>query len=120
MKMPKILFFIEGMAPTPDEQAAALEIGIVAMRNRSAIYPDTNPELCDAVAGENIPEQYANKPVVKTLGQAINILKEKQKVENAAAAAALTSPTPFVGKKRTGTEETPLSPLAKTNWKANA
>lgn len=91
MKMPLILFFIEGTAPTVEESAAALEIGMVAMRNRSAIADSDRPERCDAVAGEVIPKQYEGKPMVKTLAQAVALVREKQKAENANAAASLAN-----------------------------
>lgn len=122
MKMPKILFFIASYSPTPAEQEAALEIGIVAMRNRSMIDTTTNMEACDAVAGENIPAQYAGKPVVKTLAHAITILRDKQKAENAKAAADLANaaPTPIVGKEGTAPEKEGKGKMAATGWKANA
>lgn len=98
MKMPKILFFIAGMAPTVEEAETALDIGAVAMRNRSVIMPTDNPEAADAVAGEVIPEPYKDYPVVKSLADAIKIVRDKAKAEanftaetlkaNAAAAGA--------------------------------
>lgn len=91
MKMPKILFFIAGMAPTAEETETALEIGAVAFRNRSLISDSDNPEKADAVAGEVIPAPYKDYPVVKSLAAAINIIREKQKAENAAAASVLAS-----------------------------
>jgi hypothetical protein len=83
MKMPKILFFIAGMAPTPEEAEAAIDIGAVAMRNRSAIMPTDNPEKADAVASADgvIPEPYKDYPVVKSLADAIKIVRDKAKAE---------------------------------------
>lgn len=133
MKLPKILFFIAGMAPTIEESEAALDIGMVAMRNRSLIGPHDNPEACDAVAGEVIPPPYARFPVVKTLAQAVAIVRDKQKAENAkqvaflaqgAPAAATSVGNPAAGKGTPSPDaglggKPPAKPAA-TGWKANA
>lgn len=128
MKMPKILFFIAGMTPTAAENEAALEIGAVAMRNRSLIQDTDNPEVCDAVAGEVIPKPYARFPVIKTLAQAITIIRDKQKAENAKQAAFLAEGAPGsaegVGTKGTTPgKDAPGAAKPGTNtpgWKANA
>jgi hypothetical protein len=53
---PKVLYFIAGMAPTPDQIADADNCGPgVAFRNATLIHPDAPIEDCDAVAGDAIP-----------------------------------------------------------------
>lgn len=91
MKMPKILFFIAGMAPTVEEAEAALDIGAVAMRNRSVTGATDNPEKADAVASADgiIPEPYKDYPVVKSLADAIKIVRDKAKAEASFTAETL-------------------------------
>jgi hypothetical protein len=58
---PKVLYFIAGMAPTPDQIADADNCGPgVAFRNATLIHPDAPIEDCDAVAGDAIPDNYAD------------------------------------------------------------
>lgn len=95
MKLPKILFFIAGMAPTTEESEAALEIGAVSMRNRAVIQPTDNPEKADGVASADgvIPEPYKDYPVVKSLADAIKIVRGKAKAEAAFNAETLKTNT---------------------------
>lgn len=68
MKAPKILFFVDGMAPTPDDMAAAAEItGQICFRNARVIPAEGALEECDGVAG-HIPAPYKKLP---TAAQAI-------------------------------------------------
>lgn len=61
----KVIFFIADLQPTDAEMAAAGEIGPgVVFRN--AMYVPENPspgsiEVCDFVAGDNIPKPYADR-----------------------------------------------------------
>lgn len=57
---PKVLFFIGGTTPTPEqiEEADAYGPG-VAFRNAALVHPDGPIEEADAVAGPNIPDNYA-------------------------------------------------------------
>ncbi|URA06797.1 hypothetical protein QAY89_gp32 [Xanthomonas phage Langgrundblatt1] len=62
MKAPKILFFVDGMAPTPDDMAAAAEItGQICFRNARVIPAEGALEECDGVAG-HIPAPYKKLP----------------------------------------------------------
>lgn len=122
MKMPKILFFIAGMAPTEEESTAIAEIGMVGARNVSMINDDDNPEKCDAVAGDKIPKAYEDKPVVKSLAQAVNLFKDQQRAENEANLSKMAqeaegiSGAPTKAKEPTAKEKA----AAAAAWKANA
>jgi hypothetical protein len=56
----KILFFMAGANPTPDELAAAEKIGTTCFRNASVVFPNEALEECDAVAGA-APAEYVKK-----------------------------------------------------------
>lgn len=57
---PKVLYFIGGTAPTKEQMEDAENAGPgVAFRNALLIHPDGPIEECDAVAGDFIPENYA-------------------------------------------------------------
>lgn len=57
---PKVLYFIAGTTPTQDQTDEADAFGPgVAFRNATLIHPDGPIEDADAVAGPNIPENYA-------------------------------------------------------------
>jgi hypothetical protein len=60
MKPAKILYFIEGVAPSPEDYEAASQLqATVVFRN--ALFVPTEPhslEMCDGVAGE-VPDIYA-------------------------------------------------------------
>lgn len=120
-KIPVILFFIAGMTPTDDEVAEANAIGYVRFRNVSAMLPTDKPERCDAVAGSLIPVTYADKPVVASLADVMDIMKEKQEAEARDVAAHAANPSvEIVGKEGKGKKETAGNPMAKAAWKANA
>ena len=58
-RVPRTLFFINGVSPTDEEQAEADEVkGIVCFRNVLKYRPEDAIEDFDAVAG-NVPENYA-------------------------------------------------------------
>lgn len=59
----KILFFINGSSPTPDNDLAAMELdGTICFRNgQFAGLPDQCIEDCDGVAGDYIPKAYAKR-----------------------------------------------------------
>ena len=120
MKMPKILFFIAGMAPTRDEAEALAKIGIASARNASMISDTDRMEACDAVAGEKIPKPYADKPVVKTLEAAVDIAKKKQKAENADILAEMGKETTGVAGKDAKAKGTDGGGGKATGWTANA
>lgn len=69
-KTPKILFFVDGMAPSSEDMAEAAEItGQVCFRNARAIASEGSLEACDGVAGK-VPPQYAKLPSAKEAAKA--------------------------------------------------
>ena len=62
MKPAKILFFVDGPAPTPEDFAEASELnGTVVFRNARAVPSEAHSlEICDGVAGK-VPPIYAEK-----------------------------------------------------------
>lgn len=62
MKQARILFFVDGPAPTADDFAEAAQIaGNVVFRNARAVSDDPQSlEICDGVAG-CVPTLYAEK-----------------------------------------------------------
>lgn len=69
-KTPKILFFVDGMAPSSEDMAEAAEItGQVCFRNARAIASEGSLEACDGVAGK-VPPQYATLPSAKEAAKA--------------------------------------------------
>lgn len=61
MKPAKILFFVDGNAPTPEDFAAASELNAQVMfRNARAVPSEPHSlEICDGVAGK-VPKLYAD------------------------------------------------------------
>lgn len=61
MKPAKILFFVDGNAPTPEDYAAAAELNAQVMfRNARAVPSEPHSlEICDGVAGK-VPKLYAD------------------------------------------------------------
>ena len=62
MKPAKILYFVDGPAPTPEDYAAASELNAnVMFRNARAVPSEAHSlEICDGVAGA-VPPIYAEK-----------------------------------------------------------
>ena len=59
MKPAKILFFVDGVAPTPEDYEAASKLTAqVVFRNARAVPPEGALEECDGVAGK-VPPTYA-------------------------------------------------------------
>lgn len=59
--MKKILYFVDGLAPTPEDVKKAGKIeGVVLYRNTQTFDPSDFLEACDAVAG-NPPQAYIDK-----------------------------------------------------------
>lgn len=55
----RILFFVDGMAPTPADLKAASAINAQVMfRNARAVPADGCLEDCDGVAGDHVPPRY--------------------------------------------------------------
>lgn len=88
MKAPKILYFVDGMAPTSEDMQKAADIkGQVCFRNARAVPSEGSLEKCDGVAGK-VPATYRNMP---TAEQAIRSHVEKLK---AIASKVGDSPAP--------------------------
>lgn len=88
MKAPKILFFVDGVAPTPEDLAEASEISAqVCYRNARAVPAEGSLEACDGVAG-HVPAPYKKLP---TAAQAIKAHAAKVK---ALASKVGDSPAP--------------------------
>lgn len=65
MKPAKILYFVDGVAPTPEDyQAAAALSAQVSFRNARAVPAEGSLEKCDGVAG-CVPASYANLPTAE-------------------------------------------------------
>lgn len=59
----KIIYFIDGFAPSEDEKLEAMSFGIkTVFRNSQYIVDGETLEHCDAVAGTFIPDSYAHLP----------------------------------------------------------
>ncbi len=81
MKNPRILYFINGTTPTPEEFDEANKLGgNVGFRNAQYVNDDDNPEDCDGVAASNpdfIPKPYKDFPAAKEALAA----KDKERAE---------------------------------------
>lgn len=65
MKPAKILFFVDGVAPTPEDYEAASKLTAqVVFRNARAVPPEGALEECDGVAG-HVPAPYAELPAAE-------------------------------------------------------
>lgn len=106
MKMPKIIFFVNGTSPTPEDfKEASMITGHVVFRNARMIGSDDKTEECEGVAG-CVPGPYENLPTAEQAilnhKQTLEKLCEKvgdkpaPKVAKAPKAEALTTPKPPV------------------------
>lgn len=65
MKPAKILYFVDGVSPTPEEFEAASKMQAqVVFRNARAVPPEGALEECDGVAG-CIPDPYGELPTAE-------------------------------------------------------
>ena len=65
MKPAKILFFVDGVAPTPEDYEAASKLTAqVVFRNARAVPSEGTLEECDGVAG-CVPGPYAELPTAE-------------------------------------------------------
>lgn len=80
MKRAKILFFVDGMAPTAADFAEASEMAAqICFRNARAVSADSTVEACDGVAG-CVPPLYAELPAA---ADAIKAFSDAAKAEAA-------------------------------------
>jgi hypothetical protein len=145
-RIPKIIFFIEGIEATPEELDAIAELGEgVVIRSAVKAQPDASIETFDRVEGA-VPEHYAKsdgKPQpfltkrAKKLARmestrerdaAIDATRPATQRRGAAKGAALPSaPEPAAGPQGSawgappaGTSASPPAPAAAPVWKPNA
>lgn len=65
MKPAKILYFVDGVSPTPEDFEAASKMQAqVVFRNARAVPPEGALEECDGVAG-HVPAPYAELPAAE-------------------------------------------------------
>lgn len=95
MKPAKILFFVDGNAPTPEDFAAAAELNAQVMfRNARAVPSEPHSlEICDGVAGK-VPKLYAD--AYPEAGEAI---KKKAAELKALASKVGDAPAPKASSK---------------------
>lgn len=77
--MKKILYFVDGNAPSPEDiqNAASIE-GDVLYRNAQIFSEESLLEECDGVAG-NVPEPYLKKfPLVKPKFKKAPVEKDRE------------------------------------------
>lgn len=90
LKPAKILFFVDGFAPTPDDIKAAGAInGQVCFRNARAITAEGSIEECDGVAGK-VPPTYSKLPTAE------EAVAKREAAIAALAAKVGDSPAPVV------------------------
>ena len=81
MKPAKILYFVDGVSPTPEDFEAASKMQAqVVFRNARAVPPEGALEECDGVAGK-VPPTYAEIPTaeeaIKTVSDKLAALAKK-------------------------------------------
>ena len=123
MKPAKILFFVDGVAPTPEDYEAASKLTAqVVFRNARAVPSEGALEECDGVAG-CVPGPYAELP---TAEEAIKTVSDKlaalaKKVGDAPAPKA---PAKAAGAAKatqaTQAPATAAKPAAAPAWTPNA
>lgn len=119
LKIPKIIFFLEGSSPTREDEMAALAIG-VPVYFRNAQHVKKIDEKCDGVAG-HIPTCYADFPDALTVTAAYRqgLTVQTTLVLETAGGKAPTAPQDVIkgqGKvKSTGSGKT-----ASAAWTRNA
>ena len=94
MKPAKILFFVEGVAPTPEDYEAASKLTAqVVFRNARAVPSEGALEECDGVAG-CIPGPYAELPTAEEAvkAHAEKLAKLAKKVGDSPAPKAPAKP----------------------------
>lgn len=94
-KAPKIIYFINGAAPSAADQLAVLDLGVsVQFRNARFVAADERPEPCDGVAG-HVPDAYAKIPKAEDALKAYRENLEKLRTQLGETAA----PAPQGAKK---------------------
>ena len=109
MKPAKILYFVDGVSPTPEDFEAASKMQAqVVFRNARAVPPEGALEECDGVAGK-VPKLYAD--ACPEAGEAI---KKKAAELKALASKVGDAPAPKAPAKPAN------APAAAPEWTPNA
>ena len=120
MKPAKILFFVKGVSPTPEdfEEASKLQAQVV-FRNAHAVPAEGALEQCDGVAG-HVPAPYADKPTaeeaIKTVSDKLAALAKKVGDAPAPKAPAKPANAPAAA----GKAQAPAKGAAAPAWTPNA
>ena len=127
MKPAKILFFVDGVAPTPEDYEAASKLTAqVVFRNARAVPSEGALEECDGVAG-CIPGPYAELPTAEEAikAHAAKLAALAEKVGDAPAPKAPAKPAnaPAAAAKAAQATQAPATaakPAAAPAWTPNA
>ena len=123
MKPAKILFFVQGVSPTPEdfEEASKLKAQVV-FRNASAVPAEGALEECDGVAG-HVPAPYAELPAaeeaIKAHAAKLAALAKKVGDDPAPKAPAKPADAPAAAAKGQA-PTTAAKPAAAPAWTPNA
>lgn len=127
MKPAKILFFVKGVSPTPEdfEEASKLQAQVM-FRNAQAVPAEGTLEECDGVAG-HVPAPYADKPTaeeaIKANSDKLAALAKKVGDAPAPKAPAKAAGTPAAAAKAAQATQAPATaakPAAAPAWTPNA
>ena len=123
MKPAKILFFVDGVAPTPEDYEAASKLTAqVVFRNARAVPSEGTLEECDGVAG-CVPGPYAELPTAEEAikAHAAKLAELAKKVGDAPAPKAPPKPANApAGAAKTQAPATGQKPAAAPAWTPNA
>ena len=123
MKPAKILFFVQGVSPTPEdfEEASKLKAQVV-FRNASVVPAEGALEECDGVAG-HVPAPYAELPAaeeaIKAHAAKLAALAKKVGDDPAPKAPAKPANAPAAAAKGQA-PTTAAKPAAAPAWTPNA
>ena len=123
MKPAKILFFVDGVAPTPEDYEAASKLTAqVVFRNARAVPSEGTLEECDGVAG-CIPGPYGELPTAEEAieAHAAKLAALAKKVGDAPAPKAPAKPAnaPATAAKAQAPAQ-PAKPASAPAWTPNA
>ena len=123
MKPAKILYFVDGVAPTPEDYEAASKLTAqVVFRNARAVPPEGALEECNGVAG-CIPGPYGELPTAEEAieAHAAKLAALAKKVGDSPAPKAPAKPAnaPAAAAKGQAPAQ-PAKPAAAPAWTPNA
>jgi hypothetical protein len=127
MKPAKILYFVDGVSPTPEDFEAASKLTAqVVFRNAQAVPAEGALEECDGVAGA-IPPTYAELPTaedaIKTVSEKLAALAKLVGDSPAPKAPAKPANAPAAAPAAVGKGQAPAQagkPAAAPAWTPNA